>query len=144
MDELGKNGNLQNKGGMGFRDLVSFNKALLAKQCWRLVQEPNSLVGSIIKAKYFSNRTLLEAKFGSRPSYAHRSLLAARELLMDGLIWRIGDGASVRIWGDKWIRGPTSYSIQSPCRILAEDATLDELVDECTRGVEFCFSSWYF
>ncbi|KAF5470931.1 hypothetical protein F2P56_011417 [Juglans regia] len=30
-------------GGLGFRELESFNTALLAKQCWRLVTKPNSI-----------------------------------------------------------------------------------------------------
>ena len=40
-------------GGMGFRDLRLFNKALLAKQGWKLIQHPNSLIGRIYKAKYY-------------------------------------------------------------------------------------------
>ncbi|PNX92881.1 ribonuclease H [Trifolium pratense] len=38
-------------GGMGFRDLRAFNEALLAKQGWRLITNPNSLVAQILKAK---------------------------------------------------------------------------------------------
>lgn len=40
------------QGGVGFKDFVCFNKALLAKQRWRLLHNPNSLAASIIKAKY--------------------------------------------------------------------------------------------
>jgi hypothetical protein len=39
-------------GGLGFRDLVLFNQALLAKPGWRLIQNPYSLSAQIIQAKY--------------------------------------------------------------------------------------------
>jgi hypothetical protein len=40
-------------GGMRFRDLGIFNKALLAKQAWRLWHSPNSFLSKIIEAKYY-------------------------------------------------------------------------------------------
>lgn len=52
-------------GGMGFCDLISFNRALLAKQCWRLLQDPSSLLYAILKGKYFPNGSLLTAEIGA-------------------------------------------------------------------------------
>lgn len=75
---------------MGFRDLVAFNKALLAKQVWRILLYPNSLIARILKARYFKNSDIMLAKTGSNPSYIWRSLLWSRDLLKKGLCWKVG------------------------------------------------------
>lgn len=42
---------------MDFRDLTSFNQALVAKQGWRLLRFPNSLMARVMQAKYYKNST---------------------------------------------------------------------------------------
>ena len=51
---------------MGFRDIRYFNLALLAKQAWRLIDNPDSLCGTVLKAKYFPSGDLLNAKLKKR------------------------------------------------------------------------------
>jgi len=120
--------------GLGFRDLVVFNKALLAKQGWRIMQEPNSMATQILKAKYFPSSNFLEAPMGSKPSFAWRSLCNAKDLLSQGLVWRIGDGNSVKIWGDRWLPTPTSFSVQSCPRILDVSSHVAVLIDQEQRS----------
>lgn len=58
------------EGGLGFRDLKSFNVALLGKQLWRIITCPDSLLGRLYKSRYFRSCSPLDATLGSRPSYA--------------------------------------------------------------------------
>jgi hypothetical protein len=51
------------KGGMGFRDMRLFNKALIARQAWRLIQFPGSLCARLLKAKYYPNGELVDSVF---------------------------------------------------------------------------------
>jgi hypothetical protein len=90
-------------GGLGFRDYKVFNQALLAKQGWRLVTDPNSLCARVLKARYYKNGDFMEAKCPKRASFTWRGILHGRELLRKGLIWRIGDGTKVSAWNDQWI-----------------------------------------
>jgi hypothetical protein len=40
-------------GGLSFREMSDFNEALLAKQGWRCITQPNSLTSQILQAKYY-------------------------------------------------------------------------------------------
>jgi len=57
---LDKIGASKLKEGMGFRDLEVFYSALLAKQGWRLLQFPDSLVAIVLKDKYFRGSSFLK------------------------------------------------------------------------------------
>ena len=80
------------KGGMGFRDLQSFNLAMLAKQVWRLLSDPDSLCARVLRARYYPEGKLLNAKLKSGGSYTWQSILAGLECFKEGYIWRVGDG----------------------------------------------------
>lgn len=90
-------------GGLGFRDFELFNLALLARQSWRILQHPNSLCAQILKVVYFPQGSIFTAELGSRPSQVWRAILEGRDVLCQGLIRRIGDGTTTRIWTDNWI-----------------------------------------
>jgi hypothetical protein len=49
-------------GGLGFKDLHVFNTAMLARQVWRIVTHPDTLCAQVLKAKYFPDGTILDAK----------------------------------------------------------------------------------
>ena len=93
----------KSQGGMGFKDLSLFNDALLAKQTWRLLHDEHSLFYRVFKPKFFLDCSIMQAKAPSNASYAWRSIIRGREMIRKGAQWRIGDGYSVRILGDKWI-----------------------------------------
>jgi ribonuclease HI len=120
-------------GGLGFRDLRSFNLALLAKQAWRLWHCPNSFLAQIMEAKYYRGKNFLESKLGNRPSFAWRSIHGSCSLLKEGLIWRIGNGSRVRIWKDKWLPHPSTFMVQSKPVLLDPNATVNALIDGDTH-----------
>ncbi|XP_059429161.1 uncharacterized protein LOC132162970 [Corylus avellana] len=121
------------KGGLGYRDLESFNLALLAKQAWRLLQNPNSMVARVFGEKYYPRGTFLESRLGNRPSFAWHSIWNSMKLLNQGLMWRVRDDSSIKIWQDRWILVPSTYAIQSPVSTLHSESNVCELVDVTTR-----------
>lgn len=56
-------------GGLGLRNIHCFNLVMLVKQVWRIRDNLNSLVGRILKAKYFPRVDIDEASVGYQRSF---------------------------------------------------------------------------
>lgn len=92
------------EGRLGIRDLEDFIISLLAKQGLQLIKHPQSLLARVYKAKYYCHSNFLEAKFYSTSSYEWRSIIQTRDLLRKGIKWVVGNGESIRVWKDNWIK----------------------------------------
>jgi hypothetical protein len=113
-------------GGMGFCDIKQFNIAMLGKQGWRLMTNPDSLCAQVLKGKYFPNGEFLTRK-KKHSSHTWRAILAGRRALELGLIKRIGNGADTNIWDDRRLPGGVSNKVLcKPEHVVAR--TVKELI----------------
>ena len=119
-------------GGMGFRDLHSFNLAMLAKQVWRLIDEPESLCARVLRAKYYPSGDILKAGPKKGSSFTWQSLVAGIQTFKRGHIWRVGKGEKINIWEDHWVpSSPTRQVITH--RSGAIITRVNELIDPITE-----------
>jgi hypothetical protein len=113
------------EGGLGFRDTKLFNIAMLGKQGWRLMVNPESLCARVLKGKYYHSKDFMTATKKKNASHTWRAILAGRKVLRMGCIKRIGGGQSTKIWKDQWIPGGICMK---PVRRM-EGATTEQVCD---------------
>ncbi|KAH9751892.1 putative reverse transcriptase/RNA-dependent DNA polymerase [Citrus sinensis] len=138
----GKMSHAKSRGGLGFREMSSFNRALVAKQGWRLLQYPELLVTRVLKARYYKETDFLQARAGSNPSYIWRSILWGRQVLQKGFRWRIGNGEKIQICRDNWIPRPETFkpiSIQN----MAADASVADLISQENNWDQRKVRQWF-
>ena len=132
-------------GGMGFRDMKIFNQAMLARQCWRLISEPDSLCAKVLKGRYYPKCAFIDSGPTRSCSFTWRSLRFGKRLLEKGILWRVGNGKEIRIMKDKWIPGMPCIPIH-PMVQIPDELKVNALIDESTRQwneelIRICFSS---
>lgn len=115
-------------GGLGFRDLQSFNDALLAKIGWRLIKEPTSLLAQVLLGKYARDSSFLECTLSSSPSHGWRSIIEGRDLIRKGVGWVVGNGEKIRIWQDPWLSYVTPTAPIGPYSPAASSLRVSELL----------------
>ena len=98
-------------GGMGFHNIYGFNLAMLGKQGWKFLTNPDAMVSRIFKDKYFPNGDFLGSSLGHNPSYVWRSIQSSRTLLKAGYRWKIGDGSLIPIQNTPWLRNDTNLYV---------------------------------
>ncbi|KAL0010764.1 hypothetical protein SO802_005872 [Lithocarpus litseifolius] len=92
----------------------------------------NSLVYRVLKARYFPTCDFIHASIGNNPSYTWRSLIFAQSLVNEGLRWRVGNGANIKVWQDKWLPWGSTYRVTSPRLFLSLDTRVADLIDPHT------------
>ena len=117
----------KHRGGLGFRDISIFNQALVAKQSWRIIQDSESLMARVLKARYLKHEDFLNAKIGTNLSFIRRSILWGRKIILKSTRWRIDSGEDVQVYNSNWLPRPTTFRPISP-RTLAVDTKVVDLI----------------
>ncbi|XP_033131796.1 uncharacterized protein LOC117126793 [Brassica rapa] len=118
------------EGGIGFRMIHEFNLALLAKQMWRLVQVPNSLVARVLRGRYYNLSSPLRVNAVTSPSYVWTSISAARKLLLLGIRQKIHSGYEVKVWVDPWIPLSPARPAVPIAPVMHPNMRVSDLIDQ--------------
>lgn len=113
-------------GGLGFQDIQTFNKALLAKISWRLINKPTCLLAKVLLGKYCLSSSLLNCSVPNSASHGWRSICLGRDLLKTHLGKLIGNGESTPIWRSPWLSVKAPLSPMGP----PTEASLDMKVSD--------------
>lgn len=87
---------------------------MLAKISWRLLKNPNSLLGRILFGKYCLHSPFLETPASNGISHGWRGILVGRDLLSKGLGWALGSGHDVSIWTEPWLSATEPLTPMGP------------------------------
>lgn len=101
-------------GGLGFKDIESFNDAVLAKIGWRILQNPSSLIAQVLLGKYAKKSSFMDCSTPTSSSHGWKSVIVGREVLRRGLQWVICNGESIRLWSDPWLSCITPLTPMGP------------------------------
>ncbi|XP_056842959.1 uncharacterized protein LOC130495566 [Raphanus sativus] len=121
------------EGGLGFKDFMDFNTAMLGKQFWRLIEKPQALFSRVFKGRYFRNSSPLEPIRSYSASYGWRSIVSARSLVSKGLIKRVGSGSTISVWNDPWLPSTRPRPANKNHHNQFPDLTVDSLINENSR-----------
>ena len=106
---------------MGFKDIHTYNLAMLAKKAWWLIQGTHSLFFRVYKVCYFPNCSFIEAELGYNPSFMWRSLLETRELIQATTVWNVGNGRSIKIDNHRWLPHPPQFKPEADKNLKVSD-----------------------
>ena len=70
---------------MGFKEFFLMNLAMLAKQAWRIMSNPDALWVQYVKPIYFPNKDFLRVRKKGGASWIWQSLLKGRKVLVRGV-----------------------------------------------------------
>ena len=117
----------------------------MMKCCQNSHGDDKSLFFRVFKAKFFPNGTILDANDFASASYAWKSILKGRELILKGALWRVGDGKQIKIWVDNWLPTRNQPKVTSPMIFGQQNSAVEVMINQSTRRwreeiIDHCFN----
>ena len=100
--------NTKSKGGLGFKRFSDFNLAMLAKQYWKIHNNPNSLLTRTYKAKYFLRTPIKEYAPKSYHSWTWRAIANPQSTELHQGRWIVGAGHQIPLTHPNWFQAPSN------------------------------------
>ncbi|MBA0722073.1 hypothetical protein Golax_009555 [Gossypium laxum] len=117
-------------GGLGFKKFDCLNNAFLMKIGFNLVKKTDHLWVQVLRVKYRWKGKLPISLYEGNTSCLWKGVCGFWSMVRDGVIWNIGNGASVDFWRDNWIKdwGPLINSCTKPKCIPKQHVPLKDFV----------------
>lgn len=119
-------------GGLGLRLTSSFNKTLLCKLSWQMMNGSISIWKSTLENKYLKNSSFLNIIPKVSDSWLWKGILKWRDLRCNAC-YQINNGTKTRVWNDPWIPTqipfipiPQSDTIPKDPSLVVSALTLEE------------------
>jgi len=118
---------------MGFKDLTSFNVAMLGKQGWKFQTDAERLVSRLFKARYFPHTDFLNSRIGVNPSYVWRSIFSAKMVVQQGARWRIRTGANIPLFSVPWLKDGRSFTTNCSMYKSLSHVKVQDIIEPLTK-----------
>lgn len=71
-----------------------------------------SLLAKVLNEKNYPGKIFTEASKGRITSWGWKGIYEARKVFLQGLRWRVGDGACINIREDPWFPKPFTFKVK--------------------------------
>ncbi|KAL5561645.1 hypothetical protein UlMin_031392 [Ulmus minor] len=116
-------------GGLGFRKMDEFNRAILARWGWNIFTNANSLCLSVLRPRYIQYDRFLDILKKVGDLLFWKDILDIRNLLVDGACYVMGNGDSIDPYKDPWV----------PNVVKFRPTPIAEPNEGCNRVKDFIF-----
>lgn len=125
----------KSQGGLGFRSLRSNNEAHMMKLAWQLTKNKEKLWVQVVQSKYnCGNDVVPNVMRKGNSSNVWRGIAIVWNKFLDGLIWRVGNGRSIRFWQDPWLT--SHYTLENSINLeLSISERESRLIDKVVYNV---------
>ncbi|GJU04045.1 RNA-directed DNA polymerase, eukaryota, reverse transcriptase zinc-binding domain protein [Tanacetum coccineum] len=92
----------KDKGGLGLKNLQTWNYALLSKHVWNIATKKDSLWVKWVHSVKLRGKSFWEIKEEKEDSWGWKNLLIIRDQVKDNIFYKVGNGTTTSLWYDNW------------------------------------------